>query len=170
VPKGPKSGLVQGKFCFSRRPQGLPKFKRALWGDKPEGLLPENCPNFSFFFCLGRPGKLPHSVPKGPKSGRTSFKTRKGLVQGKVFSGKVSQATKSGKLKTRKGRASFKNLVIIKMSWPKQKKRKIGTIFWEQTFRFVTPKGPFKFRDSLRSATKAKFPFGTECGSSFSGP
>jgi hypothetical protein len=24
--------------------------KRALWGDKPEGLLPENCPNFSFFF------------------------------------------------------------------------------------------------------------------------
>jgi hypothetical protein len=28
--------------------------KRALWGDKPEGLLPENCPNFFFFFCLGR--------------------------------------------------------------------------------------------------------------------
>jgi hypothetical protein len=28
--------------------------KRALWGDKPEGLHPENCPNFSFFFCWGR--------------------------------------------------------------------------------------------------------------------
>jgi hypothetical protein len=27
--------------------------------------------------------KLPHSVPKGPKSGRASLKTRKGLVQGK---------------------------------------------------------------------------------------
>jgi hypothetical protein len=24
-----------------------------------------------------------------------------------------------------------------------KKKEKIGTIFWEQTFRFVTPKGPF---------------------------
>jgi hypothetical protein len=34
-------------------------------------------------------------------------------------------------------------VVIIKTSRPKQKKRKIGTIFWEQTFRFVTPKGPF---------------------------
>jgi hypothetical protein len=30
--------------------------KRALWGDKPEGLLPENCPNFSFF--LFGPGNL----------------------------------------------------------------------------------------------------------------
>jgi hypothetical protein len=47
--------------------------KRALWGDKPEGLLPEKLSQFS-----GRPGKLPHSVPKGPL----------GLVQGKVFSGK----------------------------------------------------------------------------------
>jgi hypothetical protein len=25
-----------------------------------------------------------------------------------------------------------------------KKKKKIGTIFWEQTFRFVTPKGPKK--------------------------
>jgi hypothetical protein len=36
---------------------------------------------------------------------------------------------------------------------PNKKKEKIGTIFWEQTFRFVTPKGPFKFREALRSAT-----------------
>jgi hypothetical protein len=28
----------------------VPKGKAALWGDKPSGLLPENCPNFSFFF------------------------------------------------------------------------------------------------------------------------
>jgi hypothetical protein len=38
--------------------------KRALWGDKPEGLLPENCPNFSFFFCLGR---------DKPQRGRKNF-------------------------------------------------------------------------------------------------
>jgi hypothetical protein len=32
--------------------------KRALWGDKPEGLLPENCPNFSFFlFGPDKPSK-----------------------------------------------------------------------------------------------------------------
>jgi hypothetical protein len=38
----------------------MPKFKKgrlnsdyrkaSLWGDKPEGLLPENCPIFFFFF------------------------------------------------------------------------------------------------------------------------
>jgi hypothetical protein len=41
-----------GHFNYGpgKLPQGLPKFKRALWGDKPEGLLPENCPNFFFFF------------------------------------------------------------------------------------------------------------------------
>jgi hypothetical protein len=46
---------------------------------------------------------LPHSVPKGPKSGRASLKTRKGRAS----------------LKTRKGRASSKTgegLVIIKTS------------------------------------------------------
>jgi hypothetical protein len=42
--------LVEPQYFLE---QGLPKFKRALWGDKPEGLLPENCPNFSFL-CLGR--------------------------------------------------------------------------------------------------------------------
>jgi hypothetical protein len=37
-------------------PHSVPKgkaslnLKRTLWGDKTEGLLPENCPNFSFFF------------------------------------------------------------------------------------------------------------------------
>jgi hypothetical protein len=35
------------------------------------------------FFILNPSNFLPHSVPKGTKSGRTSFKTRKGLVQGK---------------------------------------------------------------------------------------
>jgi hypothetical protein len=63
---------------------------------------------------------------------------------------------------------SLKKLSLKKTSvfygWPKQKKKKkIGTIFWEQTFRFVPPKDPFKFREALRSTTKAKF-------SSFSGP
>jgi hypothetical protein len=46
-----------GSCLFKNREglvQGRPKFKRPLWGDKPEGLLPENCPNFFFFFCLGR--------------------------------------------------------------------------------------------------------------------
>jgi hypothetical protein len=40
-------------------PHSVPKgkaslnLKKTLWGDKPECLLPENCPNF-LFFCLGR--------------------------------------------------------------------------------------------------------------------
>jgi hypothetical protein len=61
-PKGAgKTEVFSGKFCFSHRPQGLPKFKRAQSrGDKPEGLLPENCPNFFFFF-----------VWAGPKNYRT---------------------------------------------------------------------------------------------------
>jgi hypothetical protein len=47
-------------FLLTKRflQQGLPKLKRALWGDKPEGLLPENCPNFSFF--LFGPGPFGH--------------------------------------------------------------------------------------------------------------
>jgi hypothetical protein len=54
---------IGGKyFCGQKTtlflPQCLPKFKRALWGDKPEGLLPENCPNFSFF--LFGPGPFGH--------------------------------------------------------------------------------------------------------------
>jgi hypothetical protein len=41
-----KSNIVYRKASLN--------FFRALWGDKPEGLLPENCPNFSFFFvCTG---------------------------------------------------------------------------------------------------------------------
>jgi hypothetical protein len=59
-------------------------------------------------------------VPKGPKSGRTSFKTREGLVQGKPrntlnltffnLPHSVPKGPKSGRasLKTRKGRTSFK--------------------------------------------------------------
>jgi hypothetical protein len=38
--------------------QGLPKFKRALWGDKPEGLLQKIVPIFLFF--LFRPGPFGH--------------------------------------------------------------------------------------------------------------
>jgi hypothetical protein len=34
-------------------------------------------------YCFVRLIKLPHSVPKGPKSGK--FKTREGLVQGKKY-------------------------------------------------------------------------------------
>jgi hypothetical protein len=45
-------------WMFNFPPRGLPKFKRALWGDKPKGLLPENCPNFSFF--LFGPGPFGH--------------------------------------------------------------------------------------------------------------
>jgi hypothetical protein len=62
-----------------------------------------NLPDKVCYFNYG-PGKLlPHSVPKGPKSGRASLKTRKGRAS----------------LKTRKGRASSKTgegLVIIKTS------------------------------------------------------
>jgi hypothetical protein len=63
VPKGPKSGRAslktrKGRTSFKTR-KGLViiktskaslNLKRALWRDKPSGLLPENCPNFSFFF------------------------------------------------------------------------------------------------------------------------
>jgi hypothetical protein len=41
--------LKQSKFKINYIKASL-NLKRALWGDKPEGLLPENCPNFSFFF------------------------------------------------------------------------------------------------------------------------
>jgi hypothetical protein len=44
---------------------------------------------------------LPYSVPKGPKSGRASLKTRKGRASLKTREGRAS-------LKTRKGRASSK--------------------------------------------------------------
>jgi hypothetical protein len=47
------SQLIQSR-CFIYREYVLSlihskaslNLKRALWGDKPEGLLPENCPNF----------------------------------------------------------------------------------------------------------------------------
>jgi hypothetical protein len=47
--------------------------------------------------------KLLHSVPKGPKSGRASLKTRKGRDSLKTRKGRAS-------LKTRKGRASLKTV------------------------------------------------------------
>jgi hypothetical protein len=50
--------------------------KRALWGDKPEGLLPENCPNFFFFFCLGR---------DKPQRGRKNFLLPFGTECGSFF-------------------------------------------------------------------------------------
>jgi hypothetical protein len=63
-------------------------------------------------------------------------------------------------------------VVIIKTSRPKQKKKKKfpcgGTIFWEQTFRFVTPKGTFLKRHEGGLGQDffnfPKGPFGTECG------
>jgi hypothetical protein len=47
----------------------------ALWGDKPEGLLPENCPNFFFFFCLGRDplGRDPLGTCDKPQWGRENW-------------------------------------------------------------------------------------------------
>jgi hypothetical protein len=54
---------LRGTTALCAKGQGLPKFKRSLWGDKPSGLLPENCPNFFFFFCLGRPKKLKFFLP-----------------------------------------------------------------------------------------------------------
>jgi hypothetical protein len=47
------------------------------------------------------PEFFPHSVPKGPKSGRASLKTRKGRASLKTRKDRAS-------LKTRKDRASFK--------------------------------------------------------------
>jgi hypothetical protein len=60
---------------------------------------------------------------------------------------------------------------------PKQKKEKFpcgGTIFWEQIFRVVTPKGPFlkRYEGGLGQVPHGFFkearpdfgPFGTECG------
>jgi hypothetical protein len=68
VPKGTKSGRASLKTrkgraslktrkgrASSKTREGLViiktskaslNLKRSLWGDKPEGLLPENCPNF----------------------------------------------------------------------------------------------------------------------------
>jgi hypothetical protein len=87
VPKGPL-GLVQG----------LPKFKRALWGDKPEGLLPENCPNFSFF--LFGPGRFNYDYRKA--SGRKKLQ---------FFSGKLKSLrqapTKSGYFNYGPGKLKF---------------------------------------------------------------
>jgi hypothetical protein len=59
--------------------------KSALWGDKPEGLLPENCPNFFFFFFVwaGTLWALVTSPDFGV--GKTTALCAKG--QGKVFSG-----------------------------------------------------------------------------------
>jgi hypothetical protein len=54
VPKGPKSGRASSKtregLVIIKTSKASLNLKRSLWGDKPEGLLPENCPNFSFFF------------------------------------------------------------------------------------------------------------------------
>jgi hypothetical protein len=44
--------LIMGRENYYRK--ASLNFFRALWGGKPEGLLPETCPNFFFFFCLGR--------------------------------------------------------------------------------------------------------------------
>jgi hypothetical protein len=51
---------LTGKLSYHKASLNL---KRALWGDKPEGLLPENCPNFSFF--LFGPGNLNYDKPQG---------------------------------------------------------------------------------------------------------
>jgi hypothetical protein len=70
VPKGTKSGKLKTRKgraslktrkgrASSKTREGLViiktskaslNLKRALWRDKPSGLLPENCPNFFFFF------------------------------------------------------------------------------------------------------------------------
>jgi hypothetical protein len=56
-----------------------------LWGDKPEGLLPENYPNFSFFFVLaGTLWALVTSPLRVFKEARPDF----GAGKTKVFSGK----------------------------------------------------------------------------------
>jgi hypothetical protein len=96
VPKGPKSGKLKtrkgraslktrkgraslktrkGRTSFKTR-EGLViiktskaslNLKRALWGDKPSGLLPENCPNFSFFFVWAGTLWALVTSPKGPE-------------------------------------------------------------------------------------------------------
>jgi hypothetical protein len=83
------------------------------------------------------------SPQRGSPTKKIPEKTSLAVSKGRPII-KITQSRVVPLLKTRKGRASFKNLVIIKITRPKQKKRKIGTIFWEQTFRFVTPKGPKK--------------------------
>jgi hypothetical protein len=86
VPKVPKSGSAslktrkgraslktrKGRTSFKTRKklvQGLPEFKKCPLGDKPSGLLPENCPNFSFFFVwAGTLWKLVTSPTLGRKN------------------------------------------------------------------------------------------------------
>jgi hypothetical protein len=118
--------------------------KRALWGDKPKGLLPENCPIFFLFFCLGRVyeflislRKLQFSLPLG--------------------------------------------LVIIKITRPKQKKKKNWDNFLGANLQVCHPKGPFlnlgrpcplaqSTSVNLNYLQQKIFPEKTTARESFSGP
>jgi hypothetical protein len=51
--------------------------------------------------------KLPHSVPKGPKSGRASLKTRKGRASLKTRKGLPSFKTRKGLVQGKKTPAYF---------------------------------------------------------------
>jgi hypothetical protein len=52
---------------------------------------------------------FPHSVPKGPKSGRASLKTRKGRASLKTRKGRTSFKTRKGLVQ---GKYSFSNVTI----------------------------------------------------------
>jgi hypothetical protein len=68
-------------------------------------------------------------VPKGPKSGRASLKTRKGRASLKTRKGRAS-------LKTRKGRTSFKTRKGLIQGLPLG--RKLSQFFGRITLNFPT--------------------------------
>jgi hypothetical protein len=87
VPKGTKSGrasLKTRKGRASSKPRQVLviiktskaslNLKRALWGDKPEGLLPENCPNFLAGTIPKGAGETEVFSPSGGKFIHRSFK------------------------------------------------------------------------------------------------
>jgi hypothetical protein len=46
--KGRASSKTREGLVIIKTSKASLNLKRSLWGDKPEGLLPENCPNFFF--------------------------------------------------------------------------------------------------------------------------
>jgi hypothetical protein len=83
------------------------------------------------YFRETQPDFLLHSVPKGPKSGRASLKTRKGRASLKTRKGRAS-------LKTRKGRASSKTRKgLVQGKFTGHEKRRKLTICGSLTILFL---------------------------------
>jgi hypothetical protein len=97
---------------------------------------------------------LPHSVPKGPKSGRASLKTRKGRASLKTRKGRASLKTRKGhaSLKTRKGRASLKPVRVMPLQKPVRDLSEASlNLKRAEKLPHSVPKGPKSGRASLKT-------------------